>query len=151
MSKQKIWFITGSSRGFGRIWTEAALKRGDKVAATARDPKALEALAAAYGESLLPLKLDVTNRDEVFDTVKKAHQHFGRLDVILNNAGYGYAGALEEVSIEGVRENFDTNLFGTLSVIQASLPLLKKQGNGHILTVSSIGGVVSFPTAGIYV
>jgi NADP-dependent 3-hydroxy acid dehydrogenase YdfG len=80
MSQQKVWFVTGSSRGFGRIWTEAALQRGDKVAATARDPKALEALVATYGDAVLPLKLDVTDRDQVFEAVRKAHRHFGRLD-----------------------------------------------------------------------
>jgi len=149
--KQKVWFVSGSSRGFGRIWTEAALKRGDKVAASARDPKALKALVDTYGDAVLPLKLDVTNRDQVFQTIREAHQHFGRLDVILSNAGYGCIGAVEEVSIDGVRENFETNVFGTLSVIQAALPLLRAQGSGHILTLSSIGGVVSFPTGGIYV
>jgi NADP-dependent 3-hydroxy acid dehydrogenase YdfG len=151
MPKQKVWFVTGASRGFGRIWTEAALKRGDKVAATARDTETLKAFADNYGDSVLPLKLDVTDREQVFQTVQEAHQHFGRLDVILSNAGYGYMGALEEVSMEDVRLNFETNVFGTLSVIQAALPLLRAQGSGHILTLSSIGGVVSFPTGGIYV
>ena len=151
MSKQKVWFVTGASRGFGRIWTEAALQRGDKVAATAREPETLKALVDTYGGSILPLKLDVTDREQVFQTVEEAHQHFGRLDVILSNAGYGYMGALEEVSMEDVKLTFETNVFGTLSVIQAALPLLRGQGSGHILTLSSIGGVVSFPTGGIYV
>jgi NAD(P)-dependent dehydrogenase (short-subunit alcohol dehydrogenase family) len=139
MSQQKVWFITGSSRGFGLVWTEAVLKRGDKLAASARNPKALKAFVEAYGDAVLPLKLDVTDRDAVFEAVRKAHQHFGRLDVILSNAGYGILGALEEVSIEDVRTNFETNVFGTLSVIQAALPLLRAQGNGHILPVSSVG------------
>ena len=150
MSQQKVWFITGSSRGFGRVWTEAVLKRGDKVAASARNPKALKAFVEAYGDAVLPLKLDVTDRDAVFEAVRKAHQHFGRLDVILSNAGYAVLGALEEVSIEDVRTNFETNVFGTLSVIQAALPLLRAQGNGHILPVSSVGAFWHHPTGGVY-
>jgi NAD(P)-dependent dehydrogenase (short-subunit alcohol dehydrogenase family) len=90
----------------------------------------------------------VTDRDAVFQAVRKAHQHFGRLDVILSNAGYGVLGAIEEVSIEDVRTNFETNVFGTLSVIQAALPLLRAQGNGHILPVSSVGAFWHHPTAG---
>src|SRR5260370_2590545 len=152
MSKQKIGFVTGASRGFGRVWTEAALQRGDKVAATARDPKALKALAETYGDAVLPLKLDVTDRDQVFQTVREAHQHFGRLDVILSNAGYGLLGAVEEVSsIDDVRANFETNVFGTLSVMQAALPLLRAQRSGHILTLSSNAGIVGFPIGGISV
>jgi len=151
MAQQKIWFVTGASRGFGRIWTEAALKRGDKVAASARDASALNDLVATYGDSVLPLSLDVTDRDAVFEAVRQAHQRFGRLDVILCNAGYGYMGAIEEAVTAEAHANFETNVFGTLSVIQAALPLLRAQGSGHILTVSSIGGVIGFPTGGIYV
>jgi NAD(P)-dependent dehydrogenase (short-subunit alcohol dehydrogenase family) len=151
MAQPKIWFVTGASRGFGRIWTEAALKRGDRVAATARDLKALDDLVGAYGDSILGLSLDVTDRDAVFEAVARAHRHFGRLDVILCNAGYGYMGALEEAVTAEAQANFDTNVFGTLSVIQAALPLLRAQHSGHILTVSSIGGIIGFPTGGIYV
>ncbi len=151
MSTPKVWFITGASRGFGRIWTEAALERGDKVAATARDPKALDELAKKYGDSILVLPLDVTDRDAVFRSVNRVHQHFGRLDVILCNAGYGYLSAVEEIVPSEAQANFDTNVFGTLSVIQAALPFLRAQGSGHILTMSSIGGVISSPTGGIYI
>jgi NAD(P)-dependent dehydrogenase (short-subunit alcohol dehydrogenase family) len=151
MAQPKVWFVTGASRGFGRIWTEAALKRGDKVAATARDVKALDDLVGAHGASILALPLDVTDRDAVFGAVDQAHRHFDRLDVILCNAGYGYMGAIEEVVTADAQANFDTNVFGTLSVIQAALPLLRAQRSGHILTVSSIGGVIGFPTGGIYV
>lgn len=150
MSKQKVWFITGASRGFGHHWAEAALKRGDKVAATARDPKALDGLVATYGNSVLALPLDVTDRSAVFKAVNQAHQHFGRLDVILSNAGYGLMGAVEEASLEDARANFETNVLGTLSVIQAALPLLRAQRSGHILPVSSVGGLVTFPLGGIY-
>jgi NADP-dependent 3-hydroxy acid dehydrogenase YdfG len=151
MSKQqKVWFITGSSRGFGRVWAEAALKRGDKVAATARDTKSLQPLVETYGDAVLPLALDVTDRNAVFEAVGQAYKHFGKLDVILSNAGYGCMGAIEEIPFEDIKANFETNVFGTLSVIQAALPYLRAQKSGHIITVSSIGGIVVFPTGGIY-
>src|SRR6201995_3920739 len=150
MSASKVWFITGASRGFGRVWTEAALKRGDRVAATARDPAALADLVSTYGDAVLALPLDVTDRDAVFEAIGRAHRHFGRLDVILTNAGYGYMGAIEELESEQVRANFDTNVFGTLSVMQAALPILRAQGSGHFLTVSSVGGIIGFPTGGSY-
>ncbi len=150
MASKKVWFITGASRGFGRVWTEAALRRGDKVIATARNPEMLDELVTAYGDAVLALPLDVTDRDAVFEAVGHAHRHFGRLDVILSNAGYGYMGAIEELEPEQAKANFDTNVFGTLSVVQAALPILRAQASGHILTVSSIGGVISFPTGGTY-
>ena len=98
---EKIWFITGTSRGFGREWTIAALERGDKVAATARDLSTLDDLAAKYGDALLPLKLDVTDREADFAAVKAAHDHFGRLDIVVNNAGYGQFGFIEELTEAG--------------------------------------------------
>src|SRR6201996_490738 len=150
MTSSKVWFITGASRGFGRVWSEAALKRGDKVVATARNPEALNELVTAYGDAVLALPLDVTDRDAVFEAIGQAHRHFGRLDVILSNAGYGYMGAIEELEPAQAKANFDTNVFGTLSVIQAALPILRAQAGGHILTVSSIGGVIGFPTGGAY-
>jgi NAD(P)-dependent dehydrogenase (short-subunit alcohol dehydrogenase family) len=150
MTSPKIWFITGASRGFGRVWTEAALKRGDRVAATARNPETLAELVSAYGDTVLALPLEVTDRDAVFAAVGQAHRHFGRLDVVLSNAGYGYMGAIEELEPAQAKANFDTNVFGTLSVIQAALPILRAQASGHILTVSSIGGVIGFPTGGSY-
>ncbi len=150
MSHEKVWFITGASRGFGRIWTEAALRRGDKVAAAARSPAVLSDLTREYGSAVLPLRLDVTNRDEAAEAVRKAHEHFGRLDVLVNNAGYGYMGAVEEMTLADLRANFETNVFGLFSVLQAALPILRAQRSGHILTLSSIGGVLSFPTGGGY-
>ena len=150
MTSPKVWFITGASRGFGRVWTEAALKRGDRIAATVRNPETLGELVSAYGDAVLVLPLEVTDRDAVFATIDHAHRHFGRLDVILSNAGYGYMGAIEELEPAQAKANFDTNVFGTLSVIQAALPILRAQGTGHILTVSSIGGVIGFPTGGSY-
>ncbi len=150
MSHEKVWFVTGASSGFGRLWSEAALERSDKVVATARDPKTLGDLVDRYGDAVLVLPLDVTDRDAVFAAVKKAHEHFGRLDVILSNAGYGYMSAVEEIDIKEAKANFETNVFGTLSLIQAALPVLRAQGSGHILTLSSIAGMVSLPTGGTY-
>ncbi|MDJ1130546.1 SDR family oxidoreductase [Streptomyces iconiensis] len=146
----KTWFITGSSRGFGRVWAEAALKRGDRVAATARDPEALAGLVDTYGEAVLALPLDVTDREAAFATVDRAHRHFGRLDVIVNNAGYGLFGALEETTEEQARAQLETNVFGALWVTQAALPHLRTQGGGHLIQTSSIGGVVTLPNLGLY-
>jgi NAD(P)-dependent dehydrogenase (short-subunit alcohol dehydrogenase family) len=114
MASSKVWFITGASRGFGRVWSEAALKRGDKVVATARNPRALDELVAVYGDAILALPLDVTDRGAVFEAVGQAHRHFGCLDVILSSAGYGYMGAVEELEPEQTKASFDTNVYGTL-------------------------------------
>jgi len=146
----KTWFITGTSRGFGREWALAALERGDRVVATARDASSLDDLVAAHGDAVLPLALDVTDRDAVFAAVAQAHEHFGRLDVIVNNAGYGQFGMVEELSEAESRQQIETNLFGALWVTQAALPFLRAQGSGHVLQVSSIGGISAFPTVGIY-
>ncbi len=146
----KVWFITGTSRGFGRLWTEAALKRGDKVAATARDAASIADLAERFGDAVLPLALDVTDAEQVKQVVSQAHAHFGRLDVVLNNAGYSLIGTIEEASEADVRAEFDANYFGTLRVIQAALPLLRRQGSGHILGVSSTLGLVAMPLIGQY-
>ncbi|MFD1306978.1 SDR family oxidoreductase [Streptomyces kaempferi] len=147
---QKIWFITGASRGFGREWAIAALERGDSVAATARDLSTLDDLSATYGERFLPLRLDVTDRDADFAAVRRAHERFGRLDVVVNNAGYGHFGMVEEITEAEARAQLETNLFGALWVTQAALPFLREQGSGHILQVSSIGGISAFPLVGIY-
>ncbi len=146
----KVWFITGASRGFGRVWAEAALKRGDKVAATARNLASIAGLKEKYGENALTLELDVTKPDQVRSAVAQAHAHFGRLDIVLNNAGYSLVGTIEEASANDVRALYETNIFGTLSVIQAALPLLRKQGGGHILGVSSGLGHVTMPVIGYY-
>lgn len=146
----KIWFITGASRGFGRLWANAALERGDGVAATARNPNMLGELSSAHGARFLPLELDVTDHAGVAAAVGEAHRYFGRLDVVLSNAGYGMLGALEEATVDEARANFETNVIGTLSVVQAAVPLLRMQGHGHILAVSSVGGLVALPLGGIY-
>jgi NAD(P)-dependent dehydrogenase (short-subunit alcohol dehydrogenase family) len=150
MADPKVWFITGTSKGFGRIWAEAALERGDKVAATARDASTLEPLAEKYGDAVLTMALDVQDHDADFAAVRKAHEAFGRLDVVVNNAGYGLFGAIEEVTEAEARDQIETNLFGALWVTQAALPIMREQGSGHIIQVSSIGGVTAFPEVGLY-
>lgn len=150
MPHPKIWFITGASKGFGRIWAEAALERGDKVAATARNVAALGDLADRYGDAVLPLTLDVNSKAVVDAAVKMAYVHFGRLDVVVNNAGFGLFGAIEEVTEQQVRDQFETNVFGALWVTKAAIPVMKAQGSGHIIQVSSSGGVGAVPTLGIY-
>lgn len=146
----KVWFITGSSRGFGRVWTEAALKRGDKVAATARQLASINDLNEKYGANVLTLELDVTNADQVKAAVEQAHAHFGRLDIVFNNAGYSLVGTIEEGSADDIRALYETNILGPVAVIQAALPLLRKQGGGHILGTSSNLGHVTLPVIGYY-
>jgi NAD(P)-dependent dehydrogenase (short-subunit alcohol dehydrogenase family) len=150
MPGKKVWFITGSAGGFASVWTHAALSRGDKVVAADRNFDALQGLVDTFGDAVLPLQLDVTDRAAVFRAMEEAHGHFGRLDVVLHAAGYGLLAAVEEADVDQVRANFETNFFGTLSVIQAAIPILRAQGGGHILPVSSIGGVVTFPIMGLY-
>ena len=146
----RIWFITGTSRGLGRVWAEAALDRGDRVVATARDVGSLAGLLDRYGDNVLGLELDVTDKGAVGAAVATAHDHFGGLDIVVNNAGYGLFGAVEEVSEEQARAQFETNVFGALWLTQAALPYLRERGSGHIVQTSSVGGVNAFPTLGIY-
>jgi NADP-dependent 3-hydroxy acid dehydrogenase YdfG len=146
----KVWFITGASRGFGQVWAEAALKRGDKVAATARKLESIASLKEKYGENVLTLELDVTNTEQVKTAVEQAHAYFGRLDIVFNNAGYSLVGTIEEASADDIRVLYETNVIGPVAVIQAALPLLRKQGGGHILGTSSNLGHVTLPVIGYY-
>jgi NAD(P)-dependent dehydrogenase (short-subunit alcohol dehydrogenase family) len=146
----KVWFITGASRGFGRIWAEAALNRGDKVAATARRLEDVAGLKEHFGDAVLPLALDVTNTEQVSHAVQQAYKHFGRPDVLLNNAGYSLFASVEEASDEQIRNLFDANYLGMVRVLRAALPLLRKQGSGHILGVSSGLGITTLPLIGFY-
>lgn len=146
----KVWFITGASRGFGRVWAEAALERGDKVAATARNIDSLAGLKEKYAGNVLTLELDVTKPGQAKAAIDEAHAYFGRLDIVLNNAGYSLVGTIEESSVEDVKAMYETNVFGALAVIQAALPLLRKQGEGHILGTSSNLGHVALPVIGYY-
>ncbi|MDM8177838.1 MULTISPECIES: SDR family NAD(P)-dependent oxidoreductase [Olivibacter] len=148
--KDKVWFITGTSRGFGRVWAEAALARGDKVAATARKLESIADLKDKYGEQVLTVALDVTKPDQVKEAVTAAHAHFGRLDIVLNNAGYSLVGTIEEASPADIRALYETNILGPVAVIQAALPLLREQGYGHILGTSSNLGHVTMPVIGYY-
>ena len=146
----RVWLITGASRGLGRQWAIGALERGERVAATARDVSVLADLRDTYGEALEPIRLDVTDREACFAAVRAAHDRFGRLDVVVNNAGYGQYGYVEELSEAEARTQMDTNFFGALWITQAALPYLRAQGSGHILQVSSIGGVLAFPNLSVY-
>lgn len=146
----KTIFITGASRGFGKLWAEAFLKRGDNVAATARNIEALSDLAATYGDRLLPLALDVTDHNAVTSAVNEAAACFGRIDVLINNAGYGVFGPLEETTEEQARAQMETNFFGLLWVTQAVLPVMRAQRSGHIIQVSSYLGATTIPLLGLY-
>ncbi|MFI7233089.1 SDR family oxidoreductase [Nonomuraea angiospora] len=146
----KIWFITGAGRGFGKEFAKAALGRGDKVTATVRKLGDVDDLVEEFGDAVLPLQLDVTDRAGVFAAVGQASTHFGRLDVVVNNAGYGLFGAIEEITEQQLRDQLEVNLFGVLHVTQAVLPVLRKQGSGHIVQISTIGGVAAFPSLGGY-
>ncbi len=149
-NEPKIWFITGTSRGFGRVWTEAALKRGDKVAATARNIDSIADFKDRYGDNVLILPLDVTKPEQVKKAVKTAHEYFGRLDVVINNAGYSLVGTVEEAKADEIRAMYETNVLGPVSVIQAVLPIMRKQGFGHILGTSSSLGHYTVPLIGYY-
>ena len=144
------WFITGSSRGFGRLWAEGALARGDRVVLTARDAAAVADLVSAYPDTAMGIALDVTDKAAVDAALPAAAAFLESLDVVVNNAGYGLFGMVEEVSEAQARAQMETNLFGALWVTQAALPIMRAQGSGHIVQVSSIGGVHSFPLLGLY-
>ncbi|WP_419803699.1 SDR family NAD(P)-dependent oxidoreductase [Terriglobus sp.] len=148
--QSKIWFITGASRGLGRIWAEAALKRGDKVTTTARNLTDIADLQQRFGDAVLPLALDVTNAGQVEQGIQQAYAHFGRLDVLVNNAGFSLIGTVEEATDAEIHDLFDANYFGVVRVLRAALPLLRQQGSGHILGVSSGLGVVPAPLIGFY-
>jgi NAD(P)-dependent dehydrogenase (short-subunit alcohol dehydrogenase family) len=145
-----VWFVTGASRGIGRAIAEQALAAGDLVVAGARRPEALRSLRDAHGDRLSVVGLDVDDRAEVFSAVNDAVGTFGRLDVVVNNAGWGLMGAVEEVTEEEARAQMATNFFGALWVTQAALPHLRRQGCGHLIQVSTVGAIGTFPTLGLY-
>jgi NAD(P)-dependent dehydrogenase (short-subunit alcohol dehydrogenase family) len=149
-SSPRVFLITGASRGFGRLWAEALLKRGDKVAATARNLDHLSDLADQYGDAVLTIKLDVNSREQSFEAVRQTEDHFGRIDVLVNNAGYGLFGAVEETSEQEARDQIETNLFGLLWMSQAVLPIMREQKSGHIIQVSSMLGLAAIPILGLY-
>lgn len=148
--ESRVWLITGCSTGFGRALAEAVLENGDRLMATARQPEQLQDLVERYPQQVRTIALDVTNQDSIRFAVSQVQEIFGRIDVLVNNAGYGTMGAIEEVSDEAIRRQFDTNVFGTLNMIRAVLPMMRQQHSGHILNLSSVGGIVSFAATGIY-
>lgn len=146
----KVWPITGASRGLGKAWATAALQRGDRVAAAVRDPATVNDLVEQFGPAVLAVQVDVTDRAGMFEAVAALHEHFGRLDVVVNNAGFAQLGAIEELSEARIRAQVETNLFGVIWVVQATLPILRSQGSGHILNVSSLSGVSAFGNSSAY-
>ncbi|MFE7675887.1 SDR family NAD(P)-dependent oxidoreductase [Streptomyces albidoflavus] len=146
----RVWFVTGAGRGLGRAFAEAALAAGDRVAGAARDVSPLDDLADRHPGRLLALRLDVTDRAAVFAAVAEAVAHFGRLDIVVNNAGALYTGMVEEFDEAGARAQLEVNFFGALWVCQAVLPHLRERRAGHILQISSIGALGGFPSTGMY-
>jgi NAD(P)-dependent dehydrogenase (short-subunit alcohol dehydrogenase family) len=147
---ERNWFITGASSGFGRILTERLLARGDSVAATVRDLSILNDLKAKHKDRLWLAKLDLSETAAIRGVVERAWAAFGRIDVVVSNAGYGLIGAAEELTDEQVRHQIDTNLVGSIQLIRAALPHLRAQGGGRILQLSSMGGQVAFPGGSLY-
>jgi NADP-dependent 3-hydroxy acid dehydrogenase YdfG len=141
----KVIFITGASKGFGKKWAEALLKRGDNVVATARNVKALDEMVQVYGDAVFPLELDITDRDACFAAIEKAKAHLGKIDVLINNAGFGVFGAIEETSEKQAKDLMDANFFGLLWLTQAVIPIMRAQHSGHIIQVSSYLGLVTLP------
>ena len=150
MNTDKVWFITGSNSGFGRSLTEAVLAKGDKVVATTRHPEEIEDLVEQYPDTIKAVTLDITKSDEISSAIDTALSTFGQVDVLINNAGFGTLGAVEEIEDEQVRKQFEVNCFGTLNLTKAMLPHFRQRKTGHILNVSSVGGFTSFPGTGIY-
>lgn len=146
----KHWLVTGANRGLGRAFAEAALSRGDRVAATARTAEGLADLAERFGDRLTPLVLDVTDREGCLAVAAKAQAALGRIDVVVNNAGYGLFGMVEELTEAQLRDQMEVNFFGLFHMTQAVLPVLRAQGSGHIVQISTVGGVMTFPGLGGY-
>ena len=148
--KNRVWFITGSSTGFGRELAEQVLERGEKVVATARNTKDVEDLVEKYPETARAVQLDVTKQEDIESSIAKAVEEFGTIDVLVNNAGYGLGGGIEEPSMEQIRTQYETNVFGLISVMREVLPLMRNQKSGHILNLSSVVGFRALPSAGYY-
>ena len=145
----RVWFITGASRGFGALITQEALNAGDAVVATARNP---QTVIDRFGNhpNLLAVSLDVTNEEQAFAAAEQAVKRFGKIDILLNNAGYGLLGAVEEATADEIEKLYATNVFGLLNVTRAVLPHMRRQRSGHVMNISSIGGYIGFPGWGVY-
>ena len=150
MTDPKVWFITGCSTGFGREIAKKAIAAGYKVVATARNPVQIEDLLSDHQENVLILRLDVTDKAQVSEAVNRAMEKFGRIDVLVNNAGIGYFSSVEESIEEETRKMFEINFWGLMAVTNAVLPHLRSQKSGHIINFSSISGLASFPAVGYY-
>ncbi len=150
LSNTRVWLVTGCSSGLGRALAARVLSRGERVIATARSQEALDVLSAGFPETCRVLALDVTNREQVRSVVSQAAEAFGRLDVVVNNAGYGAVGAFEELGEEQIARNFDTNFFGALEIIRAALPILRAQGSGHIVNISAAAAISNYAGFSIY-
>ena len=146
----KVWLVTGSSRGLGRDIVEAALTAGDRVVASARKPGQLDDLRTRFGEAILPLALDVNDAEAARAVVAQAVAHFGRLDVVVNNAGYANLGSLEDMALDDFTRQVQTNFFGTVNVSKAAIPVLREQGHGHIIQIASVGARVAMPGLSAY-
>lgn len=146
----KIWLITGCSTGFGREIAKEALEQGNKVIVTARNTADIQDIVNAHPDNAIAVRLDVTNSGDITQVVEKAVDTFGRIDVLVNNAGIGYFGAIEESEEEEIRKMFDINFFGLANMTKAVLPVMRKQRSGHIINISSVGGLVGFPAVGFY-
>jgi NADP-dependent 3-hydroxy acid dehydrogenase YdfG len=146
----KVWFITGCSTGFGRELSNLLLAQGYKVVVTARKLNDIQDIVEKHKDKALALSLDVTKPTDIETAVKKASEHFGRIDVLVNNAGIGYFGAIEESEDEEIRKMFEINFFGLANMTKAVLPIMRKQRSGHILNIASIAGLVGYPAVGYY-
>ncbi|MBE7171695.1 MAG: oxidoreductase [Williamsia sp.] len=149
-TQNPVWFITGCSTGFGRELAKLILERGWNAVITARNPDQVKDIAEGWGDSALVLALDVTDKAQIASAVTQARQAFGKIDVLVNNAGYGYFTSIEEGEEEKIRAQFETNFFGLVNMIQAVLPGMREERRGHIINFSSIGGLVAFTSTGFY-
>jgi NAD(P)-dependent dehydrogenase (short-subunit alcohol dehydrogenase family) len=150
IDKTAVWLITGCSTGLGRALAQQVLKAGYRVVASARDPSTVEDIGEEYGDNALAVELDVAKPDQVKAVIEVANDRFGGVDVLVNNAGYGYIGAVEEGEDVAVRAMFETNVFGTWNTIKAVLPGMRERRHGHIVNISSVGGLTTFPAVGFY-
>jgi len=146
----RTWLVTGCSTGFGRALAELLLKRGEQVVVTARNPATLQVLVASHAERALALKLDVTKADDIASAFADARARFGPIDVLVNNAGYGAVGTVEETSIDVARDMMETNFFGTLAMIRTVLPEMRQRRSGQIVNIGSVAGSIGFPVLGYY-
>jgi len=150
LEKNAVWLITGCSTGLGRALAQQALKAGYRVVASARDPSVLGEIVKEHGEAVLAVELDVTKPDQIKAAIAAAEGRFGTVDVLVNNAGYGYFGAIEEGEDADVRAMFETNVFGPWNMIKAILPGMRERGHGYVVNISSVGGLVTYPAVGFY-